>query len=183
MKRALWFVLGLLPLLAGVGRAQEPGLDAAVRLVGEGDFQAALVAARGESRSLERAQALLHVLHHAGALEEALQHGREGLAQHPRDQWLLDRCAYIALSLGADDLGRKLSSQLGANAEPGSWQETNSKWMLGEFERLRENRQNQQRALSRSRWTVGLAALLCILLTVWMARRESGMSGAQEDVG
>jgi len=171
VSRALFFALCLLPLFAGGARAQELGLDAAIRLVGEGNFQAALVSARGETRSLERSQALLHVLHHAGALEEALQAGRAGLERHPGDEWLLDRCAYLALSLGAGNLGRELSSRLGENAEPGSWQETNSSWMLGEIELLEENRGNQRRALSRSRWTVGLAALACIVLALCLLLR------------
>lgn len=162
--------LCLVVLLAGGAPAQEVGLDAAIRLVREGDFQAALVAARGETRSLERAQALLHVLHQAGALEEALAAGREGLEHHPEDAWLLDRSAYIALSLGVGDLSRELARRLGENAEPESWQATNSSWMLGEVELLQEERGKEQRALLLARCVVGAAALGCLALALWLLK-------------
>ena len=156
-------------LSTGQAGARESGLDAAVRLVGEGEFQAALSAARGETRSLERAQALLHVFHQAGALEEALEAGRKGLEDHPADPWLLDRCAYLALSLGAGDLARGYSVRLGADADPESSSARSASWMLVEIERLQENRRNEQRALRRARWTVFCAALLCVAAALRMA--------------
>ncbi len=77
----------------------RPDLDAAVRLCGEGRYVAALRAAEAEPDATRRAQAVAWVRHHAGDVQGAFAVTRGAIADVPSDPWLLERAAYIAISL------------------------------------------------------------------------------------
>jgi len=160
--------LAVTPVLAVPGAAPETHLAAAVRLVGEGRFTEALAEARLEPAQPEAAQAALYVWHHAGALEEALEAGLEGLAVAPEDPWLLERCAYVSISLGDGVLGLELCARLervlGAEAvRP-------SAWIREEAVRLAARAQAEKRGEARARWTVLAALLLTTALCAWLVR-------------
>ena len=168
LRSALLLAAALFPVGAEAV-AQEVGLQAAVRLAGEGRLAEALEAARGEPRALERAQAELHVLHHAGQLTEALEAGLAGLEATPRDPWLLERCAYVALSLGAGELALRLCEELREVDAPAAWE--GHAWMLEEAERLVAQRERESTALMRARWTVALALLAGVGVALAVRRR------------
>jgi tetratricopeptide (TPR) repeat protein len=157
-------LLGLAPTVV---RAQDSGLPAALRLVEEGRLVEALQEARREPEERARAQAELHVLHHGGLLGEALEVGLEGLELAPPDPWLLQRCAYIALTLGAGELAVELCEEL-QRGFPETW-ETHA-WMLDEALDLRTQRLLEDRALARARAVVGLGVLFSLLGFFLVAR-------------
>ena len=157
LRSALLLAAALFPV-GEEAVAQEVGLQAAVRLAGEGRLAEALEAARGEPADLERAQAELYVLHHPRQLTEALEAGLRGLEATPGDPWLLERCAYVALSLGAGELALDLCGKLRAVESPAAWE--GHAWMLEEAEGLVAQRERESTALSRARWTVALALLV-----------------------
>ena len=173
LRSALLLAAALFPV-GEEAVAQEVGLQAAVRLAGEGRLAEALGAARGEPRALERAQAELHVLHHSGQLTEALEAGLAGLQAAPGDPWLLERCAYVALSLGTGELALRLCEELREVDAPAAWE--GHAWMLEEAEGLVAQRERESTALSRARWTVVLA-LLIGLGTALAARRRLPADG------
>lgn len=171
MTRALLRLTGLcLALLLAVSQAsgaQDSGLQQAVRLVSEGRLAQALEAARGESDALARSQAELHVLHHGGLLEEALEAGLGGLEGAPEDPWLLERTAYIALSLGTGELAVDLCEDL-RRAQPQEWER--HAWMMEEALSLRSQREGERKALGRARTLVGAGLLFSALLLLFGAR-------------
>jgi hypothetical protein len=154
--------------LAAAPTATESHLDAAVRLTGEGNLRAALAEARAETGEPDRSQAFLYVLHHAGALEEALAAGLSGLELEPEETWLLDRCAYIAISLGAGELARELCVRLRSCADEETWRR--SSWMLAEADRLLAERRREESSIVRARWTVAGGLLLAAGCAALLAR-------------
>lgn len=177
MRRvALAAVLALSTLVAPENAAaQESHFSAAVRLVGEGDYRRALDEALQETAQPDAAQARLHVWHHAGALEEALAAGLEGLEAVPTDPWLLDRCAYLSISLGEGERALELCSRLRAATAEQGWEA--SAWMLEEAEQLAARGRDRTRGQRRARWTVLVALALFLAATAWLARPESRSRG------
>jgi hypothetical protein len=155
---------------AAVPQEQENGLQAAVRLVGEERYRAALEAARAESQPLARAQAELYVLHQGGALEEALLAGLEGLETSPEDPWLLERSAYLALSLNAGSLAEELYLNLQQVTDEASWDLHEPR--LGEARAIQERREAEALALTRARLGV-IAVLLATLVPLLFWYRAS----------
>lgn len=167
MRRlAIGALLVVANLASNPAAAQESHLSAAFRLVGEGDFSGALAEARLETAQPDAAQAALHVWHHAGALEEALEAGLTGLDVNPDEPWLLDRCAYIAVSLGEGALALELCSRLQRCVDESSWQR--SAWMLEEAELLAARGRAEARGLRRARWAVALFLALFLGLSIWL---------------
>ena len=166
------FLAAVLLSLSAPLAAQSPesGLQAAVRLVGEQRFQEALLAGQAESNSLARAQAELYVLHQGGALTEALEAGLRGLRVAPRDAWLLDRTAYIALSLGAGELAERLYIELQSIRTPEEWDA--SAPLLQEARTLIEVREAQGRSVSRARLVVGLAVIASLAVMLLHSRKR-----------
>lgn len=142
---------------------QDVGLQAAVRLVGEGQFVEALSAARAEPDPLGRVQAELYVLHQGGALEEALRAGLGGLETGPNDVWLLGQSGYIALSLGIGGLAEGIYLRLEEESTPEQF--ASSEVLLSEARDMQERRKAETRALSRAR-SVVLASFLSLVLTM-----------------
>ena len=180
MSRKL-FQLPLVALALAVcalgARAQETSLQRAVRLAGEGDLSAALDAARAGSSPLARAQGELYVLHHAGALEAALQAGLAGLEESPSDAWLLERSAYIALTLGAGALAIELCDELQAVLPPEEW--GRHEWMQGEALALQATREEEAASLRRAKQVSVTTALLALaLVTSLSLRRRSAPRSA-----
>jgi len=147
-------------------------LQAAVRLVGEGKYQAALAAAQAESQPLARAQAELYVLHQGGSLPRALRVGLDGLEANPADTWLLDQTAYLALSLGLGSLAESLYLRLEPLSSVESW--THYEPLLLAAQELKAQRVATDTALSRSRSAViaGVLALFLPLLIGSFLRRS-----------
>jgi len=160
----------LLTALAFPAFASQGGVAEAVRWVGEGRYAQALDAATKLGSAQERGQAQLYVLHHAGALNEALEAGLRGLDAAPDDAWLLDRCAYLAISLGAGSLARELCIRLEEHATPEAWEA--AAWMLDEAEALEADRTAEALALSRARWSAALFGLASLVLMAWWGRRS-----------
>lgn len=150
------------------GAAQETHLAAAVRLAGEGRFTEALAEAHLASTQPEAAQAALYVWHHAGALEEALEAGLEGLAVVPEDPWLLDRCAFVAISLGDGALALEVCSRLERILGAEAFRQ--AAWMREEAERLTAQAEAEKQGEARARWTVLAALLLSTALSGWLIR-------------
>ncbi len=169
----------LLCLAAALGaprlaQAHEGGLQAAVRLVGEGDYPAALEAASAESEPLARAQAELYVLHQGGDLRRALRVGLEGLEDHPDDLWLLDQTAYLALSLGVGGLAEDLYLHLEELSSVDAWRRYEP--LLQEARDVKSQHAATEAALSRSRSAViaGVLALLSpVLIAFFLGRSAS----------
>ena len=86
-------------LCAGAALQSAFGLPLAIDRARAGDFQAALAAAEAEPDPVRRAEASLYVRHQAGDLDGALAIGLHGAELAPWDEWLLDRTAFVALSL------------------------------------------------------------------------------------
>jgi hypothetical protein len=131
-----------------------------------------LKAARAEVDPLVRAQAELHVLHHGGRLDSALQAGLSGLRAAPEDPWLLEQSAYIALSLGAGELAMDLGQRLREHMPPVEWPRLS--WMLTEARALEQQRLAEARALKRSRTAVGAGLLACCLTLVFVGLSARG---------
>lgn len=79
--------------------ACAPSFDRAVELARAGRYAEALEEARREERPIEREQALLYVRHQAGDLDGALEIGRAALREDRQDPWLMERLAYVALTV------------------------------------------------------------------------------------
>mgnify|MGYP002630321433 CR=1 FL=1 len=148
-------------LLLGLPASAQNSFDVAARLVSEGDFRGALLAAREAPDALQRSQAELHVFHYAGDLDAALEAGRRGLTQDPKEPWLLEKASYVALSLG---LGKPAVAWLKTLEEisPGKA----PPWMMEEAEDLQATREAEAAASERARTAVllGLSAILGCLL-------------------
>jgi hypothetical protein len=152
------------------------GLDAAIECVVRGDFGAAYDAVEAEPDALRRAQAELYVRHHAGDLVGALASGERGLDVAPDDAWLLERCAFIALTLRraptaaehALALDRVLRTapeaervRFGAAAESAK----------AEASALVATAEAKRGALTRARTLVGSVVLVALVLA-WAAARR-----------
>ena len=166
MLTAIFCCAGALAL-----HAQETSLQRAVRLTGEGDLSEALSAARSGEDLLSRAQGELYVLHHAGALEPALQAGLRGLEAAPGDPWLLERSAYIALSLGAGRLAAELSEELQAAVPPEDW--ARHEWMLSEARSLEGTRAAEESSLRRAQLVSSLVGVGAIALALVLGLRRT----------
>src|SRR5688500_19510997 len=123
-------VFALVPEMASLSAsAPSDGLERAIAAVEVGDLEAALNAARSEADPLRRAQALFHVRHHAGDLGGAYRAGLEGLQASPLDPWLLERLAYVALTLRDPDAADAFVSRLEQAArEPGLTEAESARW-------------------------------------------------------
>jgi hypothetical protein len=139
------------------------GLQSTVDRVRDGDFLGALASAEAEVDPVRRAEGVLYVRHQAGDLDGALEAGVRGAAIAPGDEWLLDRTAYVALTLGRpgaarvslDALRRALAADaLASDAARASLAayETN----VVELERRISER---DAALIRAHWTALLGAV------------------------
>lgn len=156
--------------------AESRGLEAAIECVARGEFGEAYDAALAETDALRRAQAELYVRHHAGDLAGALASGERGLAVAPGDAWLLERCAYVALTLRrapqalqhAQNLGDVLATgtdadrtRFGAAAESAR----------SESKALMASDTAKGRALSRARALVAGVLLVTLVLAFVASRR------------
>jgi hypothetical protein len=112
-----WIGPGLVGLILGAAPEQEVGFDAALAQLAEGRFAAALQAAAAEPDVLRRAQAQVHVRHHAGDLQGALQAALDGLVEVPADPWLLEQATFVAVSLNQGALAWELAERLLARLE------------------------------------------------------------------
>lgn len=95
--------------------AASSDLDRAIALAREGRFPEASRAAESEPDPARRAEAMLHVRHHAGDLDGALRVAEDARGAGVASAWLLEREAFVALSLrdpartriALDALGRR----------------------------------------------------------------------------
>jgi hypothetical protein len=172
MKRALAALLVIAFAFASPARAQETSLQEAVRLVGERRFVEALAAARKGEDPLSIAQGELYVLHHAGALSEALEAGLTGLEAAPEDPWLLEQCTDIALNLGAARIAGRLAREL-QEVVPESDLERASGYLEWAYA-LEVGQREEARALTRARITMVVVVLLSIACALLAARRTTG---------
>lgn len=152
----------------GSSVVQETPLQEAVRLTGEGAFTQALRAADRGADVVTIAQARLYVLHHAGALDEALEAGLLGLASAPEDTWLLDQCARLAMDLGASELATRLVSEL-SEALPASESER-ARSVLEDARALSDQRMAERSALRRSRIVTAALTLAATIMALIMIR-------------
>lgn len=152
------------------------GLEAAIEQVSRGEFGTAYEAALAEPDPLRRAQAELYVRHHAGDLAGALASGERGLAATPDDAWLLERCAYIALTLRhahkALEYARRLdlATARGADADRTRFAAA-AQSALVEAQSLASSDAARRNALSRARVWVASALLGSLLLLFAATRR------------
>ncbi len=158
--RAVTLLTVVLSFLPGQAHAQESSMQRAIRLTREGQLVAALEAVDSTRDELERAQARLFVLHHAGVLDEALEAGLRGLALSPDDPWLLERCTFIAVSLGLGELAMEKAKQLQAVLTPAEWAKVS--WMKDEAAILKALREQERAALERAQLVVGALALVAV---------------------
>ena len=141
--------------------ASETPLQGAVRLTAEERFVEALKLARTDDDALFRAQGELFVLQRAGALDEALSAGLRGLEVAPKDPWLLERCANLALSLGSGGLAQGLLDELVQSVGP--LEQERLAPLLTAARGLVQGRQAKTAALARARAVLlGIAALLAL---------------------
>ena len=99
-------------LTAGAARPADDALARAIETARRGELRAAYALAEKERDPVRKAQAVLYVRHQAGDLGGALRAGLAGLETAPNDAWLLERTAYLALSLRDPDLSRSLVGRL-----------------------------------------------------------------------
>ena len=164
--------MALVGLLVANARAQSV-FGQLQSLQAEGELTQALDVASACTDPLERAQARLFVLHHAGDLAGALSAGLVGLRLVPTDPWLLERTTSLALDLGATDLALELVPRLEAIAAGQSDAEA---WTLKAdglrartLERASQGKQVRS-ALTRARLIAGLAGLATLICFVWACR-------------
>ena len=165
--------------LATTAGARPDGLAQAVSAAARGELRDAYRAAEGETDPVRRSQALLHVLHHAGDLGGAYRAGRAGLESAPSDLWLLERTAYLALSLraaaDARELVERFERALAASELEGQQRED---WARALAEHRREARNlleldaATRSAALRAQVVVGAAGLI----TLWLLTRLGGRS-------
>lgn len=168
---------GVLLLLAGLaGPPQGPGagFDAALRLVAEGRYAAALEAAEAEPDGLRRAQARVHVRHRAGDLAGALAAALAGLEADPSDPWLLEQAAFVAVSLNRGAQGEALAERLARAVQPAGAADPGAperaEGLLAEARAARALELARRDALARSR-RVALGLLAAsLLLGAFLAR-------------
>lgn len=173
--------------VAPVARGQ--GLfDQLQELQAAGEISRALEVANACDEPLQRAQARLFVLHHAGDLAGALTAGLDGLRAAPEDMWLLERSTTLALDLGATELALELlprfEAQVGDLGQDGTWSaqaadlrsRTDARTI--QIDRVR-------RSLTRARTVAALAGLMALACLVWAcsprgarASQEAPSSGA-----
>ncbi len=137
---------------------QESGFDAALRLVAQGRYPAALEAAAREEDPLRRAQARVYVRHLAGDLPGALTDAHEGLELAPDDVWLLEQGAFVAVSLHEGEVAEHLATRLvealaRLEDEGGAGTEAliQAEELLAEAQSLRASESARQDALGRAR--------------------------------
>lgn len=157
----------------------EAGFAAALRLVSEDRFAAALEAAALEPDPLARAQAHVHVRHHGGDLRGALSAALAGLEAAPSDPWLLEQGAFVAVSLNEGALAMTLAERLvlglealhPAGTEPGPRAALERAHGLREEARASHSRALERRASLRRARGVAFALLaLCLALAAFLAR-------------
>lgn len=166
------------------------GLQRAVEFVRAGDFQRALEAGDSDTDPLGRAQARVYVLHHAGDLHGALSAAVEGSRAHPRDTWLLERRAYVAISLRRADEARSALDELDAllaEAPPKdreAWAESTAA-TRADVERTSRLHAEARTARSRARAVaaVGLALGVALLVATAWPRRHSKSSTPVAPIG
>jgi tetratricopeptide (TPR) repeat protein len=153
--------LGFASLLLSVSALAQSPFERAAELVRLGDYRAAIESTEQVSDPLQAAQAQLHVYHYAGDLDSALAAGRAGLAIDPKEPWLLENTAYVAISLG---LGQPALAWLERLEEVRPGQAPD--WMLEEAQKLSENRSAEATASSRAKTVVwgALVGLIGALL-------------------
>ena len=160
------FALACAPV-PGPGGQAGSGFDAAVAAVGAGDFAEALAQAAREPDPLRRAQATVFARHHAGDVPGALDEARAALDLFPRDPWLLERAAELALTVREPGLaGRWL-----ARAEhEGGLDPARRSAYAEQTRELAEVLARRDRALSRARWTASLALVATCAALAALAR-------------
>ena len=99
-----------------------PTIDDVVQRVRAGSFPEALALAGEIPDALDRARASVYVRHQGGDLAGALSAAEAGLASAPADPWLLEQCAYVAISLRdverAERSVQRLEQAVRASKEP-----------------------------------------------------------------
>jgi hypothetical protein len=190
VKLALLLLVMLVSALPAVAAAQpasspDDGMRRVVELARGGEFAAALAHAESFPNRTERAQSKLYVLHQAGDLTGAIRAGIEGLQAAPSDPWLLERVAYIALSLRAleiarehvDRLARVLESKDIAGDERGRWLALLAE-ERAQLEVLNATAIQRVTAARRARWTVAVGMLSLAIAMIALAARQRRSRGA-----
>src|SRR5437762_8534190 len=144
-------------LYAGAAIQTPSGLSLALDRVRAGDFQGALAAAEAEPDPLRRAEASLYVRHQAGDLDGALAIGLHGAEMAPRNEWLLDRTAFVALSLRRPGPARVSLDALrrALDADPQASESARAALAGYEIEEkdMLDRLAERDAALTRARWT------------------------------
>jgi hypothetical protein len=139
-------------------------------LQASGELAQALNVASDCTDPLERAQARLFVLHHAGDLAGALSAGLMGLRVAPTDPWLLERTTTLALDLGATDLALELVPRFEAIAagqsDAEAWTQKADDLRTRTQARAVQGEQVRS-ALLRARIIAALAGLVTLLCFAW----------------
>ena len=174
-------IAGLFALacLAAPLGARSDGLTQAVSAAARGELCDAYRAAESEADPVRRAQALLHVLHHAGDLGGAYRAGRAGLEAAPSDLWLLERTAHLALTLRASgealDLVARFERALAASdtesARRADWERALAEHRR-EAQSLAALDAATRAAALRARLVVGAAGALTLWLFARLAARS-----------
>lgn len=175
---AAFVCAGLGAEVAGAfGRAQS-----AVERVRDGDFVSALAAAEAETDPVRRVESVLYVRHQAGDLDGALEVGLRGAAIAPNDTWLLDRTAYVALSLRRPVVAQKsldaLRRALQADASASDAARASLRAYETEEALLLVRSRERETALSRARWTALLAAAGALTALAALSMTGSGRNTA-----
>lgn len=161
--------------LAVLPAAQEAasGFDAALAAVEAGDFRAALEHAERDPDPLRRAQARVYARHQAGDVAGALEEVRSALDLFPRDPWLLDRAAELALTVREPELA---SRWLARAAHEGELDPARASRHRAEAAELAAVLARRDRALSRARWTASLSivATCSALIAIALRTRPVG---------
>ena len=164
-------------VLSGARIEAQDTLSRAVELVQAGELLSAYRAAASEPDPVRHAQAMLYVRHHAGDLTAALKAGLLGLETAPRDLWLLERTAYLALSLRDEGIAREMVSRLSGAvgaaplnvAEADRWATILSS-LSSDEQLLAENARRRRMAATRSRAIAGAVLALALWSVVLLSR-------------
>lgn len=176
MTAAAWFATCV---LIAPRTPQAPSLGDAITAANAGEFATAWTIGGTLASPLERTQARVYVLAHAGQLRAALAETNAGIALGLDDPWLLERSCALAISLREPELARQRLRELSRFVER---HDGGATWgpAVAEHEprlaELVERRSALSGASARARTCVAvLGGLLLSVLGVasWLAGRGS----------
>jgi len=148
---------------------QQSVFEQAREEVRAGHFAQAWEIAGTEQRPLQRAQARTYVRHHAGDLDGALREAHAGLAESPRDAWLLAQATEVALALHH---GAAAARTLADWRAAGGSEDAQALERAGrELDELRAAELEAQAGVRRARWISGLAAAVVLAALLTLTRR------------